>query len=182
MFIENPTNGDKAGVTSANRLKASCVTVSSAHEVNHSTGDAYSFRIDETPTGALDCVGYIKNNSDSDMVIDMIIAGAASDETIIVKLGDSGTTSGGAAATLTNLNAGSGNIADVTAETGSDITGLSGGSTAMGFFVKGGESSKQFQIPSSFIIPKNKIISFYAKTGGIAVLTGALITFHNENE
>jgi len=179
MFIESPTTGRKAEVNEENRFKVECISISSAHHVNHHEKEAYSFKLDITPTGAGDCIGYIKNNSDKDMIIDMVIAAVGSDETIIVKIGDEGTPIGGSAVSLTNLNAGAGNIADVTAEAGVDITGLAGGDIAMGFFVKGGESSKQFPVAPSFIIPKNQIISFYVKTGAISVLAGVLVTFHN---
>jgi len=179
MFIESPSNGYKAEINEENRIKAECVAITSAHHANHHEKEAYSFRIDVTPTGAGDCIGYIKNNSNNDMVIEEIVVAVDSNETIIIKIGDIGTPSGGSSVSLTNLNAGAGNIADVTAESGVDITGLSGGAIAMGFFVKGGESSMQFPIPPSFIIPKNQTISFYVKTGAIPVLVGALITFHN---
>jgi len=179
MFIESPSSGYKAEVNEENRIMAESVSYTSTHHTNHHEGKAYSFRTSVTPTAAGDCFAYITNNDELDMMIDMFIVSATTDETILVKLGDEGTPAGGSTSTLINLNAGSGNEADVTAETGVDITGLSGGSECCGFFMEGGRSTTPISIPPSLIIPKNKTISFYVETGGIAVRLGALVTFHS---
>jgi len=180
MQIEGGTgNGYAAGVTTGNRLKVSSTSFPLEHEVNHHDGLAFSFGVSLTPTGAGDCFLYIKNNSDLDMVVSEFMMNAASDETISFKLGDEGTPTGGAEGTPVNRNAGSGNIADVTALSGVDITGLSGGGSVMGIFLKGGESSIRRAPVSSFIVPKNKTITGYVSSGAIQIKVGMGFSFHS---
>jgi len=181
-MIIHDSNGQAAKVNSDGRQLTSAITYPSSHHINHIDQEAYSFRVTATPTDAGDCFAYVTNLSDSDMVIDLVIANAISTETLLIKLGDSGTASGGTDVSLTNLNAGSGNLADVKAQSGNDITGLDGGKTALGFCFKGGECSKQVPVPPSLIVPKNKTISLYAVTGGILINAGMLITFHLPKE
>jgi len=182
MFIEDPSSGDRASVTEENRLKTSAITFSSPHHINHQEGKAYAFPISVTPTGAGDCFAYITNTDDDDMIVDAFNLYVPTTEKIIFKLGDAGTASGGSDVTPVNLNAGSGNLADVTAQTGADITGLSGGSAVAGFTKKGGEDSRIYNLPPSLIIPKNKTLSIYASAGSIAIDMGVLLTFHGTTE
>ena len=179
LIIEDGVGtGKTVGVTEENRLKVSAVSYSSEHEVNHHDGQAYSLGSSLTPTGAGDCFLYIKNDSDTDMIITEFMLNAASDETITFKINDSGTPVGGTTITPVNRNAGSGNAADVTALNGVDITGLSGGSSVMGVFLKGGETSVRIAPASTFIIPKNKVFTGYVSSGGIQIKVGMGISFH----
>ncbi len=168
-----------AEVDDHNRLSTLAITSTMEQHVNHQDGEAYTAMFSATPTGPGDCFGYIKNNSETDMLVSTAMLRCASDETIQFKLGDSGTPVGGNTITLVNRNAGSGKSADVTALQGVDITGLSGGGVAAGAFVKGGESSLQINISTALIIPKNKVISFYVATGTAAVMVGVEMHFHS---
>ncbi len=181
MIIEDSTGtGYGAKIDAENRLHVKSIGVNFEHVVNHNHGDSYTAGFSVTPTAAGDCFGYITNNGSKDLVLTTLMLSAASDEVIQMKIGDTGTAVGGAEITLVNRNAGSGNEADVTSEQGVDITGLAGGSVVAGLFIQGGESSLQVNIPSSIIIPKNKTVSFYVVTGGIAVMVGCSIYFHDE--
>lgn len=180
FIIEGGTgNGYSVGVTSENRLKTSASISTLEHEVNHHDGQAYSVGTILTPTGPGDCFLYIKNNNDTDMVISEFMLSSVANETIIFKLGDSGTPIGGDVATPVNRNAGSGNQADVTALTGVDITGLGGGLSVMSIFLKGGESSIIRAPLSSFILPKNKVFTGYVMSGAIQVQVGMGFSFHD---
>jgi len=180
LIIEDGTgSGKTAEVKSDNRLAVHSVSASIEHYVNHHAGQAYTAGFAKTPTGAGDCFGYITNNNDMDFVISTVMVSAASDETVIMKFGDTGTAIGGTDVALVNRNAGSGNVANVTAQSGVDITGMSGGSAVASVFIQGGESSKQVEITSSLIIPKNKTISFYVASGAIAVVLGLSVYFHD---
>ena len=170
--------GKTAAVDDENRLKTLAITASLQQHINHTDGLAFTAMFSVTPTGAGDCFGYIKNESDEDMVVTALMMRCASDETIQVKLGDSGTATGGTDITLANRNAGSGNEASVDSQQGVNIIGLSGGVVVAGAFVKGGENSMLVPILSSLIIPKNKVITFYAVTGTAAIMLGASINFH----
>ena len=179
LIIESGADdGNAAAVDSENRLVVAATMQTREHEVCHHHGQSYSFGVAVTPTGAGDCFLYLKNDSDTDMIISEFMLRAATDETIQFKLGDSGTPIGGSTGTPVNRNAGSGNEAAVTALYGVDITGLSGGSNVMGVFLKGGETSVRVAPLSGFIIPKNKVITGYVVTGGIAIMTGMGISFH----
>ena len=179
LIIESGAgDGNAAAVDGENRLKTAATMQTTEHEICHHEGKSYSYGVSATPTGAGDCFLYVKNNSDTDMIVSEFMLRAASDETVQFKLGDSGTPIGGSTGTPVNRNAGSGNEADVTALYGVDITGLSGGSNVMGVFLKGGETSVRVAPLSGFIIPKNKVITGYVVTGGIAIMTGMGISFH----
>ena len=182
LIIEGAGNGNQAGVTGENRLKVSAQMFTQEHQTNHHEGECYSFGVSATPASTSDCFLYIKNTNDIDMVISEFMLRAASDETVSFKIGDTGTPIGGTTATPVNRNAGSGNIADVTALYGVDITGLSGGNAVMSMFLKGGETSVRIAPLSGFIIPKNKTFTGYASTGGIAVMIGMGISFHSLGE
>ncbi len=171
-----------AGVTEEGRLRTSAQTFTQEHHTNHHEGQCYSYGVMITPTGAGDCFLYLKNNSDTDLVVSEFMLRAASDEIVTFKLDDVGTPIGGTVGTPVNRNAGSGNIANVTAYYGADITGLSGGNAVMAMFLKGGETSVRIEPLSAFIIPKNHTITGYVSTGGIAVMIGMGISFHKIGE
>ena len=172
-------NSDSAGVTTDFRLKTSAVTFTTEQEINHDNGQAYSYGVSVTPSGASQCFLYIKNNSDDDMMVSEFMLSAASDETIIFKLADEGTPLSGTTGTPVNRNAGSGNSAGVTALYGVNITGLSGGGSVMSVFIQGGESGLRIVPLSTFIVPKNKTITGYASSGSIAITVGMGISFHS---
>ena len=180
LQIEDGTgNGFTAEVNKENKLSTNSVISKQELHVNISEGESFTAMFSVTPTGAGDCFGYIKNGSVNNMVVATLMLRCASDEIIQVKLGDVGIPLNGSDITLVNRNAGSGNVASVTAQQGVDITGLSGGGVVAGAFIKGGESSLQIEITSGLIVPKNKIISFYVVTGTAAVMVGASVYFHD---
>lgn len=180
MHITDATGSSRGtGVNTENRLMSSCVSASLEHYINHKEGQAYSLLVSQTPTGANDCFLYIKNNSDTDMVVEELNIYAATDEIIEIKVNDSGTTSGGTAATPVNLNAGSGNLADCTCETGNDITGLSGGSTVERLRVNASTQHENFNMPQDLIIPLNSTLTIYAVTGAIALEMSLYFNFHS---
>lgn len=177
MLIEDGRGkGYKAGVTKENKLEVCAIVRAVDLFCNQVNGMAYNLLISQTPAGAGDCFCYIKNNDTEDMVISSAKLYVATTETITVKLGDSGTPAGGAAATPVNRKSGCGNVADATCETGNDITGLSGGSAVEVLVVKGGETSEKFEWLSDLIIPKNHTLTLYAAIGAIAIK--ATISMH----
>jgi len=185
LIIEGGTgNGYSAAVNSDNQMLTSAVTVTKEHEVNHADGQAYSVFAQLTPaevTGAaLGCFMYIKNTSDTDMIISEMMMYAASAETFSIKLGDEGTPVDGTTTTPSNRNAGSGNVATGTFQTGTNITGLSGGVTVFGFSKSTG-SSERIAPASSFIVPKNKVATVYVGTGNIAIRFGIGISYHKKH-
>jgi len=170
MIITGGTgNGFAVGVTEENQLEVCAVTRTIDLYCNQADGSTYSLLISKTPTGAGDCFCYIKNNDERDMILSSIKFYTATNEIFTIKLGDTGTPSGGSAATPINRKAGCGNVADLTCETGVDITGLSGGDEVETVFVKGAETSKRIPWLSGIIVPKNHTLTMYVTTGAIAI-------------
>ena len=161
------------------KLAVCAVTKTFHQHVNTDFGLVFSVLIDKTPTAAGDCFLYIKNNDDKDLLISPINLIAATDEVIEVKIGDEGTPVGGTATSPTNRHAGSGNAADGTFQTGVDITGLSGGDIVDYMGLDGATSSYKLIWKSLLIIPKGKVLSLYATTGGIALKGSITIGFHS---
>ena len=178
LIEDGKGTGKTAQVDSENRLSTLAVATTMEQHTNHKEGQAYTAMFSVTPTGAGDCFGYIKNESDTDMLITALMMRCASDEIIQLKLGDSGTPTGGTDITLVNRNAGSGFSATVDAQQGVDITGLSGGAVVAGAFIDGATNSLKVDIKSALIIPKNKVVTFYVVTGTAAVMVCCSIHFH----
>ena len=179
ISIEDGT-GTKATAkvcTSENRLFTQAVTLSMEASRNINFGDSYNIVFQQTPTGANDCFMYIKNTSTDNIVIEGITVRSAGNERIAVKLGDTGTPSGGTTATPVNLNAGSGNEAEGTFETGNDITGLSGGTVAKRIYAPTGNQSVYYNFEQDMVLPQNKVLTLYAEVGSIE-LDGELHFFY----
>ncbi len=171
--------GYLAKVTSENRLETDTISKDVSAHVNEIENQVYSVIISQTPTGAGDCFCYIKNTSSSNLVLRSIILSSASDETIQIKIKDTGTPVNGNAYTPVNRNSGSTNIASGTFLTGNDITGLSGGSLVDQLFLKGGENSTKYSWQSHIIINTNDTLTFYAVTGAIAIKASLTIYYYS---
>ena len=167
-ILRDPNSGRGQAVTQGSMamVKAICQTVN--EHANQVEKEAYSAVISKTPTGAGDCFFYIKNLDEDPLVISSLKLHSANAENIQIKLGDAGTV-GGTHATLAcvNRNAGSGHEANVTCESGVDITGLSGGEVVDELV--SGTTMYRWEWLSGLIVPKNRILSLYAVTGAIAI-------------
>ena len=179
MIEDGHGTGRKVHVTDEGCLCAKAVTIHFEQHVNVEYEEAYSAIISRTPTAANDCFFYIKNNSDNDMYVCSLTLSAATDETIQIKIKDTGTPAGTTDNTPINRNASSGKQADVTAYDGVDITALSGGSVVDQIDVDGATGSEKFRWNSCFIIPKNQTLTLYAVTGGIAIKATIGMFFHD---
>lgn len=181
MIIEDGHgSGSKAKVSSEGCLQVKAVTLSFQQHVNSEEGESYSVIVSKTPTGANDCFLYIQNNSDVDMYVSSGKISAATDETVQVKLKDTGTPAGTTVNTPVNRNAGSGKLADVTCYDGENITGLTGGEVVEQVDVDGAVGSVKYEWGSALIIPKNQVLSMYAVTGAIALKATLSISFHGQ--
>ena len=168
MIIRDPKSGVGQAVTKGGMgvVKAICQTIT--EHANQHQEESYSAVIAVTPTGAGDCFFYIINNSDIEAVVTSLKLQAGAAENIQVKIRDTGTVGGTHAALVpVNRNAGSGRIADVTCESGVDITGLSGGDVVDELVA--GTTMYKWEWQSGLIIPKNRMVSLYAVTGAIAI-------------
>jgi len=182
MIIEDGTGyGYSAAVNSENKIKTLSTRITFAHHVNHDEGKCFTALFDQTPTGSGDCFFYLKNNDSEDLVVTELRFRVESNEEIYLKIKDEGTPVDGAAITPVNLNAESGNAADVTCQQGSDITGLSSGNIIDYIGILSSQGTKQFKLTPDIIIPKNHVFSIYAKAGAIRTFGTAVFYFHSSN-
>lgn len=169
--------GYSVGVNSENKLETMAVSQSITHHNNQAHGMVFSLLIDNTPTGAGDCFLYLKNSDDKDMSISSLNLCAATDEIIEVKLCDTGTPVDGTAVIPINRNAGSGEAADGTFQTGVNITGLSGGNIVDYIAIDSEIGSHKHRWDSFIIIPKGKTLALYATNGAIALKGSLTVCF-----
>jgi len=182
MPTVNDPNGMPLSVNSEGRAFVHAVTSTEAHHANHHSGQAYSCGFGLTTIGTGKCIGYVKNDSALDLVIaEIMLTSAAAATMFTFKFGDVGTPANTTAVTPVNRNAGSGNEADITAYVASNatdgITGLSGGSNIMAYTVGVADQSNHVNPESSFIIPKNQVMTIYCSAAA-AVRVGLGINFH----
>ena len=182
MIIESAGVGRYgAEVTPEGMIASLCTTTEVQHHVNHDHGKSYSFVVSKTPTGAGDCFAFIQNTDDLDMLITSIALACAADDNIQIKLGDDvSTAAGGTTTTMVNRNAGSGNTADVVAESGVNITNLTGGLVVDDIFLDAGTSAVKISWGSHLVVPKNQTISFWAVTGTAAINMTLSVHFHSK--
>ena len=186
MIIEDGTgNGNSAQVTDENFLKTMAITRSLENHVNQDEGQAYNALFAVNPDGAGDCILYLKNTNDADLIIEGVWWQTSAAEEVYYNLGDTGVPvlTNGATITPANLNAGSGNSADClcysnTADGAVDITGLSGGRTIQSLWLTSATSTL-FNCEQDIILPKNQVFTIYC-VGGDTLLRGTLM-FHHHN-
>jgi len=186
MIIEDGLGtGKTAGINEENRLITSSISASVEHHVNHHAETAFNALFAVNPDGADDCIFYLKNEDDTDLIIESVWWQTSAAEEVYYKIGDTGTAvkTSGADITPVNLNAGSGKTADVlcysnTADGAVDITGISGGSTVQKLWLTSAESNL-FNCDQDLIIPKNQTFAIYC-VGGDTLLRGTVVfNFHS---
>jgi len=186
MIIEDGGgSGRSVTIDSEGRLNTRCVTTTAEHEANHDHGESYNAIFAVDPDGCDDCIFYIKNTEEKDMIIEGCWWQTSAAEEVYYKLGDTGTAikTHGSDITPANLNAGSGNIADIlcysnTADGAVDITGLSGGTTIQKLWLTSAASG-YINAEQDIIVPKNQTFSIYC-VGGDTLLRGTLVFFFHE--
>ncbi len=169
-----------------NKLRTHSVTETQAHWANEDFGLAYmmlAFVTPDTPDPSASdymgdtCFAYMKNTDDKDMIVDEIRMWVeAATEAFDIYLNKSGIPVGGTDVTPININLGSGNTASGTFQTGTNITGLTGGILFDRLRVPSDNNDHIASWPAKLIVPKNNILSFYAQDGGQAIEFS--ISFH----
>jgi len=182
LTIEDGSGGGyQARIDSLNRLHVYSIVESLEHHTNLIHGESYNLLFSQTATGAGDCILYIRNLNDEQMIFEGITINTATDETIEIVLNDIGDPVGGVELTPVNLNTGVNNEAEGIFQGGNNITGLNGGSSCFRFFLKGGDSSKFFEFDQDIIIAKNKVLTIYCVNGSILVNGKLSFYFPHEN-
>jgi len=162
-------------VDSNNKLRTYSITEPEPVWANEDFGLSYTMLAFVTPDtqnpseSSLDttCFAYLKNSDDKDLIIDEIRAWVGSSaEAFDIYINHSGTPVGGTDVSPINMNLGSGKTATGTFLTGTDITGLSGGTLFDRLRIPYDNDDHVASWPSKLYIPKNKILSFHANDGG----------------
>ena len=169
--IEDGTgDGYNAKVNNRNMLNTSAVVSSVEHYVNRKEGNSYNLLFSVlTASGTDNCVLYIKNEGESDLIFEGITTRSTSDEVLEIKLKDAGVPVGGSDITPANLNAGSANQVTGTFQVASSITGLSGGTAIFKFFMVGADKSTHYNFEQDVILPKNRTLTFYCANGNTQI-------------
>jgi hypothetical protein len=179
LIIEDGTgSGRKAAVNTDHFLQTLAQTFPYEHYINHRQKGAYSIIFDVTPTGAGDCIFYIKNTNDIDMIINNITLQSQSQEAIELTLGDLGTPVGGTDYVPVNRTSGAANTSDCISQYGTDITGLTKGGVIEKLYCTSGASQSYLWL-SDFILPKNTTFAIYAVNGSIRITISLSMYYHD---
>ena len=167
MIIEDGTGrGYKAHVNEENCLCAKAINVPVEHHVNQDHGEFYSIVLDQAPAAGDDCILYLMNDDDKDLLLSSVAIFASGAVEVYMKISDSGTRNGAGALTPVNRNAGSGNEADCTCEQGADLDGgaatLGGGTEIDRIAVEANKQTLKIEWCSAIIIPKNQTMTLWA--------------------
>jgi len=174
--------GYQAKVNNESMISVYAVIDSKQSHTNIRHGTSYNLLFSQTgDSTASSCILYIKNEDIEPLIVKGIGANVASDEYIEVVLNDSGTPVGGSAIAPVNLNSGINNVAEGVFQSGSNITGLSGGSKAFKLFYVGGEPTKYFNFDQDIIVARNRTLTLYCVNGGILIEGFVSFFFHEED-
>ena len=165
------------------------ITSTVEHQINHKKGEAYSFIIQQTPAysdpseayGDI-CFAYIKNTNEIDMSleeIDIRLGGTSQSEIIKILGKTTGSPIGGETITPSNLNLGSGNIADGIFQAGNEITGISEGNELHRIYVGSSNTSETFNLGQDIIVPKNNVITLWATNISAEIDIVLLFNYHD---
>ena len=183
LQIEDGTgNGYSAKVDVKNRLKTISVNKSIEHEVNHDEGEAYQLLFDATVDTANNCILYIKNTDEKDIVIEGVnlargSAGTATD--VLVYLNDTGTASGVTTIIPVSANAGSGNLSTGLFYSGNSIASITRGAKLDRIRLTNTES-QWFNFQMDVVVPKNKVFTLCITQSGVSVI--GMIPFYYQNQ
>ena len=134
--------GNTAGVSCDNQLMTLSTVETIEHYMNVIKGSAFSTVITETPSISGSCIYYMKNTDDHDVIIEEIEVFTDDDQILEIYLSDIGTPVNGNTLNPVNNNSGSANSAVGVFQSGSNITGLSGGNKVSRLKIKGNEQSR----------------------------------------
>jgi len=181
MIIRDPSTGQGMRVTDEGLARTYTVTEREIRHVNEEEGEAYSIVLDQTPTGADDCILWLVNNDEKDLIIDAITVFVGGAAELYFQLGDAGTPNTPADLVPVNRNAGSGKTADMTCQQGADLAAaavLAGGLEVDRFAIPAAATTAQRSWDSGIILPKNGTFTVWS-SAVVAVNATIAIFFHD---
>ena len=182
MIIEDGIGtGYKAKVSSENHLTVDATVRSAAHHVNHHEGECYSMTFSQAQAAgtALAGVVYMKNTSETDLVISQLsLYLSTSDDVISIQVG--GTVTAATVNTPLNMHRGSGKTADGDFYTDDgDTLAETGFTTIMRLHLKGDTTSEHFEMPSDLILQKNQTFLLQLTTAQANTIGGYIIFYYH---
>jgi len=175
-------SGKSAGVSDNNELLTHAVSVSEEHSANMDKGKAFSWVFSEDPDANDDCIFYLKNNDDENLVLEGMEIYVSAAAEVYVEIGNEGTTTSGTTVSGKNLNAGSGNSAEVTAIKDGDIQSgatLATGDEVKRFIFSAETTSKHYNFVADLIIPPQQTFTVWCDTAGVVVKATLVGYFYN---
>jgi len=182
IILDGKGTGYRAEVDSSNRLVTKSVSIPLEHYLLDVKGSVYTVPFTVTPNGDDHCFLAILNTSTTkvltvhQIIVQMPSGGAVQKFTSYLM--QTGTPSGGVEVTPVNLNTFVGSDIAATVWVGTDITGLSDGSSLGNFYLPGTGYSATVEFQFGFVLGPNMYYSIYVGTGSIA-MDGALVFSHH---
>jgi len=176
--------GKNVGVSDNNELLTHGVSVSEEHSANMDMGKAFSWIFSEDPDANDDCIFYLKNTGDENLVLEgmnLYISAAAE---VYIEIGNEGTTATGTSVTGNNLNAGSGNTVEntITAKKDGDLQSgatLSSGAEVVRYIFAAASDSKHYNFAADIIIPPQQTFTIWCDTAAVVVKATLTGYFYN---
>jgi hypothetical protein len=175
--------GYSVEVTPGNALRIRGSTGSFEHAANHTDGVAFNTLFSQTLGGTDDCIYYMLNSDDKDLVVEgvtLYVSGACE---IYFKIDASGTRNSASAITPANLSAGSGKSAQGTFEQGADLAGgaatLSGGTEFERLYFTGAAASSHHNFEQDVILQTNHTLTIWSATNAVSVAGTVVFNYHD---
>jgi len=168
-------------VDSDHRLHTDTVSRSPEHYINWNDGRAYHLTFSQSPTVNDDCILYLANSSDDDLVVEGFYLYVSATCQVYVKLSDKGTRNSATDLTPVAVNAGSGKTASGDFEKGADLDGgaatLTGGSEVMRWVFTAAETTDFFNFEADVVLPKNETLTIWCNDSTVTV-TGVVVFYY----
>ncbi len=169
MLIEDGTgSGYRAQVNLEGRLGVTSVSSTVEHHTNHHDGRAFVVLFVQAPTAGDDCVFYLINGAETDIVLEGINLSVSAAAEVYIRSGDTGTRNSATALTPVNCNFGSGLTAGGIFEQGADLdgggAGLGGGTEIERYRFIADSATDHINFPQDFILPKGSTFTIWSST------------------
>jgi len=175
--------GNLASVNNENRLAVTSISSTVEHHVNHHEGEAYILLFEQSPAADDDCILYIQNTSEEDLVIegiDLSVDGACQ---VYYKLNGQGTRNNATAITPANVHGGINNDADGVFEQGADLDGgsatLTNGEIVGRHVFRAAANTSHCNFPQDIIVSKSATFTVWCDTSSVTVIASIPFNYHS---
>lgn len=184
MYIQDPATNVAAGVNPDQRLKAEAIASSIEHHINHLGQEAYHVLFSQSPTANDDCIFYLKNDSETDLVIEEILISVDGACQVYIQRNTKGTRNVATVLTPINAHFGSGHDAEGTFEKGADLDGgaatLANGDEIERLVFLAASPSSPHNFPQDLIVPKNQTFTLWCSDAAVTVTARVAFNYHGE--